>query len=186
MDEINNIGILELSSIAAGYQAEDALLKTAPVDILVARPVCSGKFLIVISGSVAAVKASMDGGLRAGGDATIEYRIINNLHPAVLPALGLSVELGKALPGALGVVETFSAAGAVEAADAAVKNAEVSLFRIHLAMAMGGKGLVLFCGGLGEVRAGLDAAVAVMAESGMLAASALISAPSADLIREYM
>ncbi len=83
-------------------------------------------------------------------------------------------------------METFSAAGAVEAADAAVKNAEIRLFRIHLAMAMGGKGLVLFCGGLGDVRAGLDAAVAVMAESGMLAGSALISAPSAELLREYM
>ncbi len=186
MEEIDNIGILELASIAAGYQAEDALLKTAPVEVLVARPVCSGKFLIVVSGSVAAVKASMDGGARAGGDAIIELRIINNLHPSVLPALGLSVELGPDLPGALGVVETFSAAAAVEAADAAVKNAEVSLFRIHLAMAMGGKGLVLFCGGLGEVRAGLDAAVTAMAESGMLAGSALISAPSADLIREYM
>ena len=90
------------------------------------------------------------------------------------------------MPGALGAVETFSAASAVEAADEAVKNAEVKLLRIHLAMAMGGKGLVLFCGGLGEVRAGLDAAAAAMAESGMLVASALISAPSAELLREYV
>jgi microcompartment protein CcmL/EutN len=186
MGKINNIGIMEFSSLAAGYQVEDALLKTAPVTILLARPVCSGKFLIVVSGSVAAVKASLSGGIRAGGDSIIEYRIINNLHPAVFPALGLSVELGNVLPGALGVVETFSAASAVEAADAAVKNAEITLFRIQLAMAMGGKGLVLFCGALGDVRAGLDAAITAMAESGMLAGSALISAPSEELLREYM
>lgn len=186
MDEINNIGILELSSIALGYQAEDALLKTAPIDILIARPVCSGKFLIVVAGSVAAVQASLQAAGRAAGDTIIESRVISNLHPGVLPALSLSVELGGGLPAALGVVETFSAASAVEAADAAVKNAEVRLFRIHLAMAMGGKGLVLFCGGLGEVRAGLDAADAAMAESGMLAASALVSAPSAELLREYV
>ncbi len=186
MDEINNIGILELSSIAIGYQVEDALLKTAPVNILIARPVCSGKFLIVVAGSVSAVKASLDAASRAGADTIIENRIISNLHPDVLPALSLSVELGGRLPGALGAVETFSAASAVEAADEAVKNAEVKLFRIHLAMAMGGKGLVLFCGGVGEVRAGLDAAAAAMAESGMLVASALISAPSAELLREYV
>jgi microcompartment protein CcmL/EutN len=186
MEDINNIGILELSSIALGYQVEDALLKTAPVNILIARAVCSGKFLIVVSGSVSAVKASLDAGARAGGDSIIENRIISNLHPGVLPALSLSVEPGTELPGALGVVETFSAASAVEAADEAVKNAEVSLFRIHLAMAMGGKGLVLFCGGLGEVRAGLDAATAAMAASGMLVASTLISAPSAELLREYV
>ena len=186
MDEINNIGILELSSIAIGYQVEDALLKTAPVNILIARPVCSGKFLIVVAGSVSAVKASLEAASRAGADTIIENRIISNLHPDVLPALSLSVELGSRLPGALGAVETFSAASAVEAADEAVKNAEVKLFRIHLAMAMGGKGLVLFCGGVGEVRAGLDAAAAAVAESGMLVASALISAPSAELLREYV
>lgn len=186
MDESSNIGIMELSSLAAGYQVEDALLKTAPVSILIARPICSGKFLIVVAGSVAAVKASLAGGIRVGGDSIIEHRIINNLHPAVLPALGLSVELGPDLPGALGVVETFSAASAVEAADAAVKNAQVRLFRIQLAMAMGGKGLVQFCGALGDVRAGLEAAVAAMAESGMLAGSALVSAPSAELLRESM
>ena len=186
MDEINTIGILELSSIALGYQVEDALLKTAPVSLLIARPVCSGKFLIVVAGSVSAVKASLEAAGRAGADTIIENRIISNLHPDVLPALSLSVELGSQLPGALGAVETFSAASAVEAADEAVKNAEVKLLRIHLAMAMGGKGLVLFCGGLGEVRAGLDAAAAVMAESGMLVASALISAPSAELLREYV
>ncbi|MDD8024894.1 MAG: BMC domain-containing protein [Acidobacteriota bacterium] len=186
MDNINNIGIMELGSLAAGYRVEDALLKTAPVSILIARPICSGKFLIVVAGSVASVKASLAGGIRVGGESIIEHRIINNLHPAVLPALGLAVEIGTELPGALGIVETFSAAAAVEAADAAVKNAPIGLFRIHLAMAMGGKGLVLFCGGLGDVRAGLDAAVAVMAESGMLAGSALISAPSAELLREYM
>jgi len=186
MDEINNIGIIELSSMALGYQVEDALLKTAPVNILIARPVCSGKFLIVIAGSVSAVKASLEAGTRAGGDSTIENRLISNLHPGVLPALSLSVEIGGEPPAALGAVETFSAASAVEAADAAVKNAEVRLLRIHLAMAMGGKGLALFGGGLGEVRAGLDAAVAAMAESGMLVASALISAPSPELLREYV
>ncbi len=185
MDEINNIGILELSSLALGYQVEDALLKTAPVSILIARPVCSGKFLIVIAGSVSAVRASLDAATRAGGDSIIENRLISNLHPGVLPALSLSVELDGP-PAALGAVETFSAASAVEAADAAVKNADVTLFRIHLAMAMGGKGLALFCGGLGEVRAGLDAAVAAMAESGMLTASALVSAPSPELLREYV
>jgi microcompartment protein CcmL/EutN len=186
MDEINNVGILELSSIALGYQVEDALLKTAPVAILIARAVCSGKFLIVASGSVAAIKASLEAAVRAGGDSIIESRLISNLHPGVLPALSLSVELGSEPPAALGVVETFSAASAVEAADEAVKNADIKLFRIHLAMALGGQGLVLFCGGLGEVRAGLDASEAAMAESGMLAASALISAPSADLLREYV
>lgn len=186
MDEINTIGILELSSMALGYQAEDALLKTAPVTILIARPVCSGKFLIVIAGPLSAVKVSLEAAVRAGGDTIIETKLISNLHPGVLPALSLSVELADPRPGGLGVVETFSAAAAVEAADAAVKNAEIKLFRIHLAMAMGGKGLVLFCGSLGAVRAGLSAAEAAMAESGMLAGSALVSAPSAELLREYV
>ena len=186
MEEINNIGIIELSSIAVGYQVEDALLKTAPVQILIARSVCSGKFLIVISGSVSAVKASVESGVKASGGSLIEYKIISNLHQSVFPALGLSVQLESTLPGALGVIETFSASSAIEAADAAVKNADIKLIRINLAMAMGGKGLVLFSGGLGETRAAMDSALVVLAECGMLAGTAVISAPSVDLLKEYI
>ena len=60
------IGILEVSSIAAGFLAHDAMLKAADVQTLVARTICPGKFLIVIGGTVSAVSASLDAGKSHG------------------------------------------------------------------------------------------------------------------------
>ena len=36
------IGVLELNSIARGFEAADDMVKTAAVDLLVAKPVCPG------------------------------------------------------------------------------------------------------------------------------------------------
>ena len=52
------IGAIELSSIGIGYQIEDEMLKAAAVEILIARTICSGKYLIVIGGRVSAVEAA--------------------------------------------------------------------------------------------------------------------------------
>jgi microcompartment protein CcmL/EutN len=52
MAERNAIGIVELSSIAAGFAVTDAMLKAGDVEVLVARTICSGKYLSMIGGSV--------------------------------------------------------------------------------------------------------------------------------------
>ena len=55
MAELTSVGLLEMTSIALGNVAEDAMLKAAPVELLLARTVCSGKFLIVVGGHLAAL-----------------------------------------------------------------------------------------------------------------------------------
>ena len=49
------------------------------------------------------------------------------------------------------MVEAFSVASVIEAADAAVKAANVQLLHIHLAMAIGGKGFVSMTGDVASV-----------------------------------
>jgi len=44
-----SIGLLELSSIAIGYLAQDAMLKAAPVDLLQARTICSASTSWVVA-----------------------------------------------------------------------------------------------------------------------------------------
>ncbi len=39
----NAIGLIELTSIATGFQVADTLLKSADVRLLLARSICSGK-----------------------------------------------------------------------------------------------------------------------------------------------
>ena len=64
---VNAIGFLELSSIAKGVEAADAILKAAESDLIYSKATCPGKYTILFKGDVAAVKSSLDAGLAIGG-----------------------------------------------------------------------------------------------------------------------
>jgi microcompartment protein CcmL/EutN len=181
-----SIGAMEFSSIGVGYQVEDAMLKAATVELLIARTICSGKYLVVIGGSVSDVQAAIEAGLAAAGEALIDHLVIPNVHDAVFPALGQSVTLEAGPVGALGVIETFSGTSVLAAADAAAKAARVTLLRIHVAMALGGKGLCLMTGTMADVTAGIAAAAEVARERGLLVSETVIPGPSRELLSEYI
>ncbi len=182
----NAIGILELSSIAAGYQAQDAMLKAADVTPLVARTICSGKFLIIIGGSVSSVSAALDAGRIEAAGFLIEALNIPNVDPQVFMAISGNADLTGRDHRSLGIVETFSATPIIEAADAAVKSADVVLLRVHVSMAIGGKGFMLVNGDTAAVNAAVDAAVETVKESGMLVNRVVIPSASPELLKEYI
>jgi len=186
MSNAKAIGVVELSSVGIGYLIEDTMLKAASVDLLIARTICSGKYLIVIGGTVGDVQSAVDAGLAKAGEAIVDHLIIPNVHEAVFPALGQSVVLTPDEAGALGVVETFSGTSALAAADAAAKSARVTLFRIHVAMALGGKGLLLLTGSVADVRAGVQAASAVVRQRGLLVSEIVIPRPARELFEDYL
>ena len=68
MSEINSIGLIELSSVATGYGVEDTMLKAGNIQLLMARSICSGKFLIVVAGDVTSVQAAVAAGSKIAGD----------------------------------------------------------------------------------------------------------------------
>ena len=84
----DTLGLLELSSIALGYAAADAMLKNAAVSLVLARSICSGKYLIAVSGDVASVTSSVHGGAAVARGGIIEEHVLTGLHPSVFPALG--------------------------------------------------------------------------------------------------
>jgi microcompartment protein CcmL/EutN len=184
--QIDSIGLIELSSVATGFAVEDVMLKAGAVQLLLARSICSGKFLIVVSGDVASVQAALLTGAAASGASLIERRQIARVHPSVLAAISQSVDVDPSQLRSLGVIETFSAASIIEVADAAIKSANVTLLRIHLAMALGGKGFVLMTGDVSSVQAAVAAGSKAAADDGMLVGRAVIPAPSPELFREYI
>ena len=186
MRELDTIGLLELTSVGMGYQAQDAMLKAANVELLVARTICSGKYLVVVGGDVASVESSVASGSAAAAGSVIEERVIPRVHAAVFPAISMAVDLNPDAMKALGVIETFSVASVIEAADAIAKAANVVLFRIHLAMALGGKGFVLFTGDIASVEAGVAAGAEVAGREGMLVSKIAIPAPRRELFREFI
>ncbi len=184
--QLEAVGLVECSSIAMGHQAEDEMLKAAEVELLLARTICSGKYLVAVAGGVANVKASVDAGVQAAEDGIIDHVVIPSVHPTVFPAISGAVELKPEDVRALGIIETFSASSAVLAADAAVKAADVKLFRVHLAMAVGGKGFVQFTGDVGSVRMAVEAGSQTAADQGLLVNRVVIPGPRRELFREFI
>jgi microcompartment protein CcmL/EutN len=182
----NAIGLLEVSSIARGYEILDVVLKAANVDLMTARSICSGKFMVVVAGQVSEVQAAIAQGSECARGVLIEELVIPNIHPDVFLAIGGSINLEPEDMGALGVLETFSVASIVEAADAAAKTSDGKLFRVHLAMAVGGKGFLMINGDLSSVRASIDVATAAAAKRGMVVAKVVIASPRKEMFREYI
>lgn len=182
----NSIGVIELSSIAAGYQAQDAMLKAADVQILLARTICSGKYLIIAGGTVSAVDAALDAGEVQAGPYMIEKLTIANVDEQVFGAIAGSVSVSDDSFRALGIVETFSATNIIEAADAAAKSADVVIFRIHVSMAIGGKGYFLATGDVSAVQAAVDSACSAIEHTGMLMNRVVIPAASKELLQELL
>ena len=180
------VGAIELSSIGVGYRVQDSVLKAAQVDVYVARTICSGKYLLVFGGGVSNVEAGIDTAIQVGGDAVIDSLTVANVFEGVFPAMGQSVVLQPNEIGALGIVETFSAVSALVAADHAGKAARVTLFRLHLAMAMGGKGLLLMTGSVSDVTAAVQAATDAVRKRGLLVSETIIPRPNRELFADYI
>ena len=186
MSEINSIGLIELSSVATGFLVQDTMLKAGSVQMLLSRTICSGKYLIVVSGDVTSVQAALLAGAAVAGASLIERRQIARVHPSVLNAISQSVDVDPSQLRSIGVVETFSAASIIEVADAAVKSANVTLLKVHLAMALGGKGFMLVAGDVSSVQAAVAAGSKAAAEDGMLVGRGVIPAPSEELFRDFI
>ncbi|MBD3223272.1 MAG: BMC domain-containing protein [Caldithrix sp.] len=178
------IGIIETSSIAKGYEVADTVLKRADVEIVVNRTICPGKYMVLIGGDVDAVNASIDNGVAIGAHTVVDHFIIPNVHPDVFPAISGVTHMPEIE--ALGIIESFSVASIIEAADAAIKASEVKLITIHLAMAIGGKGYVTLTGEVGAVEAAVDAGSAVVESKGLMVEKVIIPSPRKEIIGEYI
>jgi microcompartment protein CcmL/EutN len=178
------IGIIETSSIAKGFQIADTVLKTANVEILVNRTICPGKYMVLIGGDVDAVTASVEAGVRVGAHTVVDHFVIANVHPAVFPAISGVAHLPDLK--ALGVIESFSVASIIEAADAAVKATPVQLVTIHLAMAIGGKGFLSLTGDVASVQEAVEVAASVIERKGLLVEKVVIPRPRREIVREFV
>jgi microcompartment protein CcmL/EutN len=138
------LGMIETNSIPAGVEAGDAMLKAADVALVSAQPVCAGKYIVLVSGDVAAVKASVAAGVALADWALVDSIVIPNVHEQVISAMCAATEISGAQ--ALGILETFSLASAVICADTMVKAADVQLIEVRLGRGLGGKSFVVLTG----------------------------------------
>ena len=179
-----SIGLIELSSVAAGFEVADTMLKAGNVRLLLSRSICSGKYMVLIGGETAAVAAAVRAGAEAANGFLIDDFTIANVHPDVFVALGRTQPVRP--DGALGILESFNVATLIQAADAAAKAAAVQLLEVRLAMALGGKAFCTMTGDVGSVQAAVAAGRKVIADAGVLVNAVVISRPHPDVYRELV
>lgn len=175
-----SIGLLELKSIPIGIETADTMLKAANVELLVATPICPGKYVIIISGQVGAVKSSVEAGRQTAGTFLVVHHTINNVHESVPVALMGTADLEHIA--SLGVVETMSALTAVLAGDIAAKASKITLMEIRIARGLGGKGYVIFTGEISSVKSAVKSCVNQLAHTGEITSTCVIASPHPGLL----
>ncbi len=179
-----SIGLIELSSVVAGFLVADAALKAGNVRLVLSRSICSGKYMVLVAGDPSAVQSAVEAGNEEADGCLIDSIVITNIHPDVVTAMGRT---SVAPPeGALGILESFNVATLIRAADAAAKSAPVQLFEVRVAMALGGKAFVTMTGNVDAVQEGVAAGRKIIADAGMLVNAAVITRPHPDVYREVV
>ena len=165
--------LLEFSSIARGIEAGDVMIKRAPLQVIRAGTVHPGKYLVLVGGLTADVEEALEAGREVAGAALVDVVFLPDVHPDVVASIGGARREDEGE--ALGVIETATVAATIDAADAGVKGARVTIRDLRLADDLGGKGYVLFGGEVAEVEAAVGYGVARTAASGQEVTHVIIS-----------
>lgn len=173
------IGMVEYRTVSTGVQAADIMLKTSNVDILESSVVCPGKYIVIITGDLSAVKAAVDASKTRFSAELIDSFVLGNPDEAIFSAIYGATEVKDVK--ALGILETFSAASIIVAADAAAKTSQVELIELRLARGMCGKSYLMLTGEVAAVTAAIEKAKASVADNGMFLESSVIANPDKRL-----
>jgi microcompartment protein CcmL/EutN len=123
-------------------------------------------------------------GALSAAEALVDEMVLPHAHPAIVPALGNVCQPQRL--DALGIVETFSVATMLEAADGAAKTSPIDIMELRLAMALGGKAFLTFTGTVAAVRAAVDSAASVARRKGMLVQITVIANPRPEIVRDLI
>ena len=85
------------------------------------------------------------------------------------------------MEGSLGIIETYSAASCIQAADIAIKSANVDIAELRIARGMAGKSYLAITGSISAVTEAVECGARAAKENGILNDTAIIASPHKDL-----
>lgn len=176
-----SLALIELKTTPIGLLVADEMLKSSNVSLVMANPVCPGKYIVIVSGDVGAVENAIKAGISVGGSFVVNSHMLHNIDNEILPALSGTVEV-KQLK-AVGIIETMSAISSINIGDVALKASNITLLEIRMARGLGGKAFIVFTGEISAVRAASENCLEELKETGDLVSNVVISAPHKDLIK---
>lgn len=174
------IGLVEYKSIPLGIESANAMLREADVELVFSSPVCPGKYVTIIEGTVDSVRRALQKSERTGREFMLDSQIILNPNDQVCPAITGTTVVDEVEN--VGGVETMGAIASVRAGDLAAKSSNVRLMEIRIARGLGGKSYVLFCGELESVKNAVTVCMREIGEEGGITSSTVVSAPHPKLI----
>lgn len=177
---VNALGLVEYLKVPTGMVAADYMTKTADIKIIHAATVCPGKYIVLFKGNLSDVKAALEAGTKEFEHNVIDSFLLGNPTEQIYGAISGSTDVE--LKGAIGIVESYSVASIIEAADIAAKTAVVQLVEVRLARGMCGKSLFIINGELSAVEMAVENSKKNLKEKGMLLDTGIIASPSSSFI----
>lgn len=171
----NSIGTIEFRSISKGIEVSDFMVKKAQVEIIYFKMVCPGKFVVIVSGNEDEVKEAIDYGVELGNNQIVDSFIVNAVHEDIIN--GLKNKYKEKNKGAYGIVEINSICSGIKALDRMLKEANVTLVKIQLAFAIGGKFVFIVSGEVSDIEGGVRAVKEAISEKRIINISII---PSPD------
>lgn len=185
------LGFIETKGLVGNIEATDAMLKAADVEFIGSDTIGAGLTTVIVTGEVGAVQAATDAGQEAASRVgelfcvNVIARPHNDLArimPPKGPATGKSgLPAGEQVPvaAALGMIETNGLTAAIQAADAMLKSADVSL----VGQEKIGAGLVTVFvqGDVGAVKAAVEAGQTAASRIGEVVSAHVIPRPHASV-----
>ena len=178
------IGFLEYLSIGKGIEAADLISKNAAITILLAAPNCPGRYQILFTGDVGAVKEAIELGNSSADFSFLDSLVLPRVDEKVVSALyGPDVEdMGDSI----GIFETMTMTATIEGADTMVKTSDVRIVELRLGKGLAGKSYVIVTGTIQDVQSAMDAALESVKERGIVISSVFIPSINKELIQHLV
>lgn len=174
------IGFLEYISVGKGIEAADLISKNTAIEILLSAPNCPGRYQILFTGDVGAVKEAIDIAHGIADFNFLDSLFLPRIDDRVLSALYSPdiVDIGDSI----GVFETMTMTATIEGADTMVKTSDVEIIEMRLGKGLAGKSYVIVTGTVQNVQSAMDTALEGVKDRGVLISSVVIPSVNPELI----
>ncbi|WP_027634028.1 BMC domain-containing protein [Clostridium hydrogeniformans] len=174
------IGGIEFRSLSKGIEVCDLMVKKSYVTILISRPICPGKFLVIISGDSEEVYEAISTGKESGHGFISDTFLINGIDERIVGFLKGKREKPEEIE-ALGTFETTNVSMGIVALDKALKFSNIDILKINMAFGIGGKLIFIVSGSVSDVEEGIKEALKSI-DSKKLIHYSIIPSPSSLVI----
>lgn len=179
-----SIGALEFQSISRGMYIADAIVKKASVEILYFKSICPGKFLVIITGDEDAVDEAIDCGEDMGEKTIVDSFRLHNVSPEIVDGFR-NRYTNPGYVDAIGIIETRKVCTGIRVLDIVLKSADVSLLKILMAFAIGGKLVFLVTGSVSSIQYAFQEGRTLLSDY-ECANIAIIPSPSNEMLEQLV